>query len=92
MTSALLALGVFGPWLPGIPEHDRAAGLRALAALVAVYCGSGDPVVDALRRAELDATTSDQALAAFDALPALRRWLLATYAMLMSPSRQRGGA
>jgi hypothetical protein len=80
---------LFGPWLPGIPEAERRAALRALAALVAVFAGSHDPAVAALRHAELDISTSDQALAMFDQLPALpRRKIIATYAQLMRP---RGG-
>src|SRR5262249_21817116 len=37
--------------MPGIAETERRCGLRALGALVAVYCGSNDPAVAALRRA-----------------------------------------
>jgi hypothetical protein len=85
--------GRFGPWVPGIAETERRRGLRALGALVTVYCGSNDPAVAALRRAEADTAASDQALAALDALPPLnRRKIIATYATVMSTSRQRGGA
>src|SRR5215472_15260482 len=42
---------------------------------------------------EADTAASDQALAALDALPPLnRRKIIATYATVMSTSRQRGGA
>jgi hypothetical protein len=76
--------------MPGIPEPDRVAGLRALAALVAVHCGSDHPAVAALRHAELDTSTSDRALAMFDKLPALpRRKIISVYAAVMYP-RQRG--
>jgi len=59
-----------------------------LAALVAVFAGSDDPAVAALRHAEVDVSASDQALAEFDKLPALpRRHVLASYARLMRPRR-----
>jgi hypothetical protein len=76
--------GLFGPWLPGIPEPDRRAGLRCLAGLAAVFCGSRDPVVTALRRAELSPDTAGEALALFDKIPSRRRReILATYAAIM---------
>jgi hypothetical protein len=78
----------FGPWMPGAPEAERVAGLRALAALICVHCGSDHVAVDALRRAESDVTAADQALVEFDKLPSLRRrHVLATYAALMRPRR-----
>jgi hypothetical protein len=81
---------LFGPWLPGIPEAERRAALRALAALVAVFAGSDDPAVAALRHAEADAGALDQALEAFDRLPSLwRRRVIASYAKLMSPRPKR---
>jgi hypothetical protein len=84
-----MAPGAFGPFRPDIPELER---LRVLEVGVAVHCGSDQPAIDALRRAEMDASMSDQALAASYALPALRRRkILATYAAVMPPSRQRGG-
>jgi hypothetical protein len=83
----------FGPWVVGVDELERRAGLRALAALVAVYCGSDNPVVSALRCAESDIAASDQALAAFDRLPSLwRRRVIAAYAAVMYPRRRPGGA
>jgi hypothetical protein len=78
--------GLFGPWVPGLTEPDRRASLRALAMLCAVFCGSSDPVVAALRKAELKPDTADQARALFDKLPTLRRrQVLATYARVMRP-------
>ncbi len=78
--------GLFGPWVPGVPEAERRAALRALAALVAVFAGSDDPAVSALRRAEVDVGASDQALEAFDKLAALpRRKIISVYARLMRP-------
>jgi hypothetical protein len=81
--------GLFGPWRPNVPEAERRAGLRALAALVAVYCGSDHPAVGAMRKAERDPGAADEALKAFDGLPALkRRYVVSTYARLM----RSGGA
>src|SRR5207245_2768424 len=78
--------GAFGPFRPDVGLVERVAGLRALAALVSVHCGSDHAAVDALRRAEADAGASDRALAEFDKLPALRRrHVVATYARLMRP-------
>ncbi len=86
----IMPSGLFGPWRIGVTEPDRTAGLRALAALVAVYCGSGHPTVAALRKAERDPEAADAALMAFDGLPALkRRYVVATYARLMRPGTDR---
>jgi hypothetical protein len=80
--------GLFGPWMPTVDPVERVAGLRALAALVAVFAGSDDPAVSALRRAEVDVGASDQALEAFDKLAALpRRKIISVYARLMRPKR-----
>ena len=68
-----ISAGPFGPFRPDTPEPDRVAGLRAIAALVSVYCGADHVVVDLLRRAEADVGASDEALAEFDQLPSLRR-------------------
>src|SRR5437879_255994 len=46
--------GAFGPFRPDVGLVERVAGLRALAALVSVHCGSDHAAVDALRRAEAD--------------------------------------
>jgi hypothetical protein len=82
--------GVFGPWRPGIPENERWAGLRALAALSAVFAGMDHPVVAALRRAELEPAAAGEALALFDRLPTLRRrQVIATYARIMRPAEPR---
>src|SRR5262249_33494074 len=81
----------FGPWTVGVAEPDRVAGLRALAALSAVFAGSGHPVVAALRMAEAEPETAGQALSLFDKLPTLRRrQVIATYAAVMRPRRAPG--
>jgi len=80
--------GLFGPWMPRIAEVERVAGLRAIAALVCVHCGSDHPAVDLLRRAEADVGAADQALIELDRLPSLwRRRVIASYARLMRPRR-----
>jgi hypothetical protein len=81
---------LFGPWVPDISETERVAGFRALAALTAVFAGSGHVAVGALRRAESDASLSGAAQAAFDGLPALpRRKIISVYAAVMYPRRVR---
>jgi hypothetical protein len=86
---AVMPSGLFGPWVPGIPEPDRRAGLRALAALASVFCGSRDPVVEALRKAELAPEAADQALALFEKIPTRRRReILASYAAVMRPHKE----
>jgi hypothetical protein len=80
--------GRFGPWVPGICEGERRAALRALAALVSVYCGSDHVAVGLLRHAEVDPTASGHALEEFDKLPALPRpKILSVYAAVMRPRR-----
>jgi hypothetical protein len=80
---------LFGPWSPGTTEYDRRAGLRALACLVAAYCGSRHDAVDRLRAAEAVPDAMGRALLAFDRVPALRRrQVLATYAAVMRPLRE----
>jgi hypothetical protein len=76
----------FGPWSPGVTEYDRRAGLRAICALCAAYCGSDHPVVTTLRLAERVPDMMGQALDEFDRLPALRRRrIVGTYAAVMRP-------
>jgi hypothetical protein len=90
--SVIMPSRLFGPWTPDTPEPDRRAGLRALAALTAVFAGSSHLVVAALRRAEAEPETAGQALALFDKLPTLRRrQVLATYARIMSPPTKPRG-
>lgn len=85
-TPVALPAGVFGPWRPGIAENERWAGLRALAALSAVFAGPGHPVVAALRRTEADPGVAAEALDLFDRLPTRhRRQVVAVYARLMRP-------
>jgi hypothetical protein len=80
----LMPSGLFGPWLPEIPEPDRRAGLRALAALAAVFVGSNAPVVAALRKAELEPASAGEALKLFDRIPSRqRRNILCSYAGVM---------
>jgi hypothetical protein len=78
----------FGPFRPDVDPVEKVAGLRALAALVAVFAGSDHVVVDLLRRAEADPGASSEALAMFDRLPALpRRKIISVYAAVMHPRR-----
>jgi hypothetical protein len=82
----IMPSGLFGPWVPGVPESDRRAGLRALAALAAVFVGSNAPVVEALRRAELEPNTAGEALKLLDRIPTRqRRNILCSYAAVMKP-------
>jgi hypothetical protein len=83
----------FGPFRQGIAEVERVAGLRGLTSLTAVFAGSSHPAVSALRRAEMDASASDAALAEFDKLAALpRRKIISVYAAIMDPRRVWGVA
>jgi hypothetical protein len=43
--------GAFGPWLRALGDCERCAQLRSLAALAAVFVGSANRLVTALRRA-----------------------------------------
>jgi hypothetical protein len=82
----LMPSALWGPWIVNIPEADRRAGLRALAALCCVFVGSSAPVVGALRRAETSPDTAGAALKLFDRIPSRqRRNVLCSYAALMKP-------
>jgi hypothetical protein len=81
----------FGPWSPGVTEYDRRAGLRAICALCAAYCGSDHRIVTTLRLAERVPDMMGHALQEFDGLPALRRrHIVGTYAAVMRPMREEG--
>jgi hypothetical protein len=85
-----ISAGAFGPFRRDIPEVERVAGLRALAAFTSAFAGSDHVVVDLLRRAETDAGALDQALTELDRLPSLwRRRVIASYARLMRPRPRR---
>lgn len=63
----------FGPWRPGLPEGERVARIREVAAVACLIVGRSHPLVAALRSAETDTAKSAAALEQFDALPALKR-------------------
>ena len=79
----------WGPFAAGLPEVERVARCRALAALVQVCTGpAGEAVVSALRGLEANSDTAPAVLAAFDRLPSRpRRNALASYAALHSPAK-----
>jgi hypothetical protein len=73
----------YGPWSPGLKPAERAARFRALAALVAVFRGSGCPLVRVLRAAEHAAARS---FVLFEELPTLSlRQILSTFAAITRP-------
>src|ERR1700724_2980887 len=59
--------GAFGPWLRALGDCERCAQLRSLAALAAVFVGSANPLVTALRRAEQDDSELARAFALLEA-------------------------
>jgi hypothetical protein len=72
--------GAFGPWLRELGDTERCAQLRSLAALAAVFVGSGNPLVAALRCAERDDVALARAHVLLEAMPSIpKRRLLATY-------------
>ncbi|MCG5240850.1 hypothetical protein ACIU1J_05390 [Azospirillum doebereinerae] len=77
----------WGPFVPDLPDIERAARCRALGALVRVFTGpKGEQVVAALRRLEANANDAPAALAALEQLPALsRRKALASFTALHRP-------
>lgn len=78
----------WGPFAAGLPEVERVARCRALAAFVRVYTGpEGEAAVTALRGLETNANTAPAALEALDRLPARsRRGALASFAALHWPA------
>ena len=67
----------------GTGAEERAARLRELRALSLVFCGFDHSAMQALHRVVADPTTSGEALAAIDRLPALQWWrLLACFGKL----------
>jgi hypothetical protein len=81
---------VFGPWTPDIDGTERIAQLRCLAGLVAVYCGSANPLVTTLRQAEHDSDALRHASTLLDRVPSLtRRKLLSVFGAITWPRRAR---
>jgi hypothetical protein len=82
---------VFGPFVPGVVDVERIAELRSLAALVAVFTGSANPLVAVLRQAETDPEAAAQAQELLDRVPSLtRRRLLSTFGSVTWPAKPRG--
>lgn len=76
----------FGPWVPGLEPGERTAQLRCLAGLAAVFRGSRDPLVAALREAEHDAAALARASELIERMPALvKRKLLSTFGSVTWP-------
>ena len=70
----------FGPWRSGLGEPERMAQLRALAALTAVFCGSGHRLVASLRAAEHDEGAAATARELLGQLPSrVRRKILSVF-------------
>jgi hypothetical protein len=85
--------GAFGPWLRALGDCERCAQLRSLAALAAVFVGSANPLVTALRRAEQDDSELARAFALLEALPSIaKRRLLTTLENASAVQTRRGGA
>jgi hypothetical protein len=81
---------LFGPWVPGIGADERKAQFRSITALAAAFCGSGSPVVAAMRAAEHDEAAAADALLALNSLPALtRRRLLSVFGAATWPPKHR---
>jgi hypothetical protein len=82
--------GAFGPWLRALGDCERCAQLRSLAALAAVFVGSTNPLVTALRRAERDDDALARAYTLIEALPSIpKRRLLSTYLAVDDAGRCR---
>jgi hypothetical protein len=70
----------WGPWRPGIGQPERAAQFRSLAALVAAFTGSSNPLVATLRTAEHDDAAAETALELLEDMPSrVKRNVLATW-------------
>lgn len=80
--------GAFGPWLRELGDPERCAQLRrSLASLAALFVGSDNPLVTALRRAERDDGELARAFALLEALPSIpKRQLLTTYLVVEDAS------
>jgi hypothetical protein len=73
----------FGPWRPGIGQPERTAQFRSLAALVAAFTGSGNPLVATLRAAEHDEGAAETARQLLDDMPSrVKRNVLATWGVI----------
>jgi hypothetical protein len=68
-----MSCGDYGPWSRNIMPEERVAQLRSIAALTAAAFGSDHPVVSQLRRAEAGGAALQEALTAFETLPALSK-------------------
>jgi hypothetical protein len=80
----------FGPWAPGLDPVERAAQLRCIAGLAALFVGSAHPLVAALQAAERDPEAAAQAFAMLDALPTLtRRRVLSAFGAVTWPAARR---
>jgi hypothetical protein len=78
----------FGPWVPGLEQAERAAQFRSLAALVAAFTGSRNPLVIALREAEHDQGAAETARELLEDMPTrTRRNILATFGAITWPAR-----
>jgi hypothetical protein len=77
---------LFGPWSPGLDPTERRAQLRSLAALAAVFTGSGSELVAALRDAEHGEAAAAHAFEVLNRLPALtKRRLLSAFGAVTWP-------
>jgi hypothetical protein len=71
---------LFGPWSPDVPPGERIAQLRSLAALAAVFLGSGHQLVVELRAAETDDKAAQRAFELIDyVLTLTRRRMLSAF-------------
>ena len=82
----------FGPWVADLDPVERAKQFRSLAALSAVFLGSGHPLVAELRAAETSEEAAAQALELINHIPSLtRRTLLSVFgAITWGPPKPRG--
>ena len=88
--TALPLRGAFGPWLRALGDCERCAQLQSLAALAAVFFGSANPLVTALRRAEHDDDALASAYMLLEAMPTLpKRRLLSAYLAVNDVGRCR---
>jgi hypothetical protein len=83
----------WGPWSPGIfDDVERRCQLRSLAALTAIFFGSGHMLVAELRDAERGYVyASQRALDLINCLPTRsRRKMLSVFGAITWPRPQRG--
>jgi hypothetical protein len=78
----------FGPWVRELAQAERAAQFRSLAALVAAFTGSSNPLVAALRAAEHDKAAAETARDLLEDMPTrTKRNILATFGAITWPAR-----